>query len=287
MIPNDGHVMIGIDECNGVQGNCLKPQSVYGGGVWCLQPLLVVGEKEQQHPYPCIHNLNSQLFALSIVPCRRDDPDISNCIIKAFEDLRPRLATGELGEGYRSPPLEPLYLDNIDLSRGRQFETVFSDIVVKGGSNFTINELSANATNLSFDLVLTLPRLDFTGKYFIKLNILLLDIQGRGNMRGYCENAKALVKIRGVRVPMSDGLEYVRFTRLPLKINVDVFKLHLDNLFNGDPILGAVGNTIINDNQDLYLSDVLPSLERDLSKKFLDIINIMMANITFDEMFPL
>lgn len=44
----------------------------------------------------------------------------------------------------------------------------------------------SNASNLSFDLLLTLPRLDFTGKYFMKLNILLLDIQGRGNMRGYC-----------------------------------------------------------------------------------------------------
>ncbi|XP_073848316.1 protein takeout-like [Musca autumnalis] len=223
----------------------------------------------------------------SIVPCHRDDPDINNCIIKAVEDLRPRLATGELGEGYRSPPLEPLYLDNIELSRGRQFEAVFSDMVVKGGSNFIINKLSANATNLSFDLVLTLPRLDFTGKYFMKLNILLLNIQGRGNMRGYCENAKALVKIRGVRVPMPDGLEYVRFTRMPLKINIDVFKLHLDNLFNGDRILGDVGNTIINDNQDLYLSEIIPGLERGLSKKFLDIANMMMANTTFDEMFPL
>lgn len=86
---------------------------------------------------------------------------------------------------------------------------------------------------------------------------------------------------------MADGLEYVRFTRLPLKINIDVFKLHLDNLFNGDRILGDVGNTIINDNQDLYLQEIIPGLERGLSKKFLDIANMLMANTTFDEMFPL
>ncbi|XP_075167195.1 juvenile hormone binding protein 10 [Haematobia irritans] len=223
----------------------------------------------------------------SIVPCHRDNPELEKCIIEAVENIRPLLATGDLGEGYQSPPLEPLYLDNIELGRGRQFEAVFSEMVVKGGSNFIINKLSANASNLSFDLVLTLPRLDFTGKYFMKFNVLLLNIQGRGNMRGYCENAKALVKIRGNRVPMSDGLEYVRFTRLPLKINIDVFKLHLDNLFNGDRVLGEVGNTIINDNQDLYLHEIIPGLERGLSKKFLDIANMMMANTTFDEMFPL
>lgn len=80
--------------------------------------------------------------APSIIPCHRDNPDLDNCIIKAVENVRPLLATGDLGEGYRSPPLEPLYLDNIELGRGRQFEAVFSDMIVKGGSNFIINKLS-------------------------------------------------------------------------------------------------------------------------------------------------
>lgn len=95
-----------------------------------------------------------------------------------------------------------------------------------------------------------------------------------------------MVKIRGVRVPQ-DGVEYVRFTKLPLKINIDVFKMHLDNLFNGDRVLGEVGNTIINENRDLYLNEIIPGLEKGLSKKFLDIANMLMEDTTFDEMFPL
>ncbi|KAI8116887.1 hypothetical protein FF38_06696 [Lucilia cuprina] len=222
----------------------------------------------------------------SIVPCHRDDPDLDNCIIKAVDNIRPLLAHGDLGDGYHSPPLEPLYLDNIELGRGGQFHAVFSDMVVRGGSNFIINKLTANASNLAFDVTLTLPRIDFTAKYLMKLNILLLDLQGRGNVKGYAENAKALVKIRGVRVPQ-DGVEYVRFTKLPLKINIDVFKMHLDNLFNGDRVLGEVGNTIINDNRDLYLNEIIPGLEKGLSKKFLDIANMLMENTTYDEMFPM
>ncbi|TMW50079.1 hypothetical protein DOY81_004847 [Sarcophaga bullata] len=222
----------------------------------------------------------------SIVPCHRDDPELENCIITAVENLRPLLAHGDLGDGYHSPPLEPLYLDNIELGRGGQFHAVFSDMVVKGGSNFIINKLAANASNLAFDVVLTLPRIDFTAKYLMKLNILLLNLQGSGNVKGYAENAKALVKIRGVRVP-ENGVEYVRFNRLPIKINIDVFKMHLDNLFNGDRVLGEVGNNIINENRDLYLNEIIPGLEKGLSKKFLDIANMLMANTTFDEMFPL
>ena len=59
-----------------------------------------------------------------------------------MENLRPLLAHGDLGDGYHSPPLEPLYLDNIELGRGGQFHAVFSDMVVKGGSNFIINKLA-------------------------------------------------------------------------------------------------------------------------------------------------
>lgn len=94
------------------------------------------------------------------------------------------------------------------------------------------------------------------------------------------------MKIRGLRLPQ-DGVEYVRFNKLPLKINIDIFKMHLDNLFNGDRVLGEVGNNIINENRDLYLNEIIPGLEKGLSKKFLDIANMLMANTTFDEMFPL
>lgn len=46
----------------------------------------------------------------------------------------------------------------------------------------------ADVKNLSFDFKLQLPQLNFTGKYALKIKILLLDISGKGNVRGIlCE----------------------------------------------------------------------------------------------------
>lgn len=42
----------------------------------------------------------------------------------------------------------------------------------------------ADVNNLSFDFKLNLPQLNFTGKYALKIKILLLDISGKGNVRG-------------------------------------------------------------------------------------------------------
>lgn len=64
------------------------------------------------------------------------------------------------------------------------------------------------------------------------------------------------------------------------------FKLNLANLFRGDRFLGDVGNSLINNNQELYLKDIAPSLEHGLSKHFLDVADKILASATFDEMFP-
>ncbi|KAH8254158.1 hypothetical protein KR032_008744 [Drosophila birchii] len=221
----------------------------------------------------------------TIKPCARDDPQLERCIVKAVYNLRPLLIHGNLGDGYTTPPLEPLALDNIELGRSSQFQAVFTDLEATGGSNFIIDRLIAKPLDISYDLWITLPRIDFRGRYSMHLNLLLLDIKGRGNMQGYCENAKASVKMRGTRY-LRNGQDYVKFTKMTMRIEFKDFKLNLENLFNGDRILGDVGNALINNNQDLYLNEIVPGLEHGLSKKFLDVANEILATATFDEMFP-
>ncbi|KAH8309217.1 hypothetical protein KR059_007105 [Drosophila kikkawai] len=221
----------------------------------------------------------------TIKPCARDDPQLERCIINAVYNLRPLLVHGNLGDGYTTPPLEPLALDNIELGRSSQFQALFTDLEATGGSNFIIDRLIAKPLDISYDLWITLPRIDFRGRYSMHLNLLLLDIKGRGNMQGYCENAKASVKMRGTRY-LRNGQDYVKFTKMTMRIEFKDFKLNLENLFNGDRILGDVGNALINNNQDLYLNEIVPGLEHGLSKKFLDVANEILATATFDEMFP-
>lgn len=60
----------------------------------------------------------------------------------------------------------------------------------------------------------------------------------------------------------------------------------MDNLFNGDPVLGQVGNSFINENSKLFLTEITPGLEKSLSKTFTDIANTILKTTTYDEMFP-
>lgn len=55
--------------------------------------------------------------------------------------MRPALALGDLGEGFKTPPLEPLHIDNIDMRRGNEFNAVFSNLYVSGPSKFIVDKL--------------------------------------------------------------------------------------------------------------------------------------------------
>lgn len=53
-------------------------------------------------------------FKISTAPkiptCRRNDANISHCIARAIEFLKPSLETGDFGGGYLVPKLEPMFI---------------------------------------------------------------------------------------------------------------------------------------------------------------------------------
>lgn len=102
-----------------------------------------------------------------------------------------------------------------------------------------------------------------TNNYFITV----LDIQGKGDMEGSFQNSRARVKMRANKY-VKDGETYLKFERFHLKIQIGKNKLLLKNLFNGDPNLGAIGNQFINENSELFLSEILPGLEKNLAEIF-------------------
>lgn len=73
--------------------------------------------------------------------CSRTVPDPSKCITEAVEKLRPNLARGDLGEGFKIPKLEPLYLTGLRFYRGPDVNCLFDDVSVRGASQFIIEKM--------------------------------------------------------------------------------------------------------------------------------------------------
>lgn len=100
------------------------------------------------------------------------------------------------------------------------------------------------------------------------------------------DNTRANVRILGKRIPGPNGVDYVKFGNLNIKVSVGGAKFRLENLFNGDRTLGEIGNTVINENAQLFIEELIPGFEKSLSKTFLEIANDILTDVTYDEMFP-
>uniref|UniRef100_U5EUS5 Putative hemolymph juvenile hormone binding protein n=1 Tax=Corethrella appendiculata TaxID=1370023 RepID=U5EUS5_9DIPT len=217
--------------------------------------------------------------------CSRNDPNIDACIKNSLESLRQNLASGNFGENFNVPKIEPLYFESIKMQRGQEFQAAFSRLNIFGCSGFELEKLHADPKNLTFDIQVLLPKLNFTGKYSLKMKILLLNLAGKGDIKGQLTKSRANLRVRGYTETI-DGEDFVRFHRMSIKLKIDDGKFQLSNLFNGDPVLGQVGNQVINDNARLFIDELTPGLEKNLSKIFSEIINNILKDSTHNDMFP-
>ncbi|KAG7304258.1 hypothetical protein JYU34_011199 [Plutella xylostella] len=218
--------------------------------------------------------------------CNRNDPHLNKCIINSVEELRPKISKGipELDV----PGIEPLSLGQIALARGPQgakLTAVVNDVKVRGPSNFVIEELRSDLTKNRFDFKLLLPKLEFSGKYKMDIQVLLLRLQGRGNITGQFKDYACNVTMRGHRETRGDE-EYLTFDPFKVKLRVGQSNIYLTNLFDGDPVLGPATNRVISENSNVFLEEIRPVLERSLGEIFTEMANKITSKFTYKELFP-
>lgn len=79
------------------------------------------------------------------------------------------------------------------------------------------------------------------------------------------DNLKLKLSLSGSKY-MKDGQEYVKADKADAAVKIVKMTMNFQNLFNGDKVLGDLGNSLINQNIDLFLRDIVPSLQRSLGK---------------------
>ncbi|XP_034934943.1 protein takeout [Chelonus insularis] len=219
--------------------------------------------------------------------CKRNDPDIDNCIKSSVEHLRPYLVKGV--PEYNLPSLEPLLLKEIVIAEGQGgIRIAGKNINAFGASDFTVASMKADMTNLIYKLDIVLPHLYVDGEYDVDGRILLLPVTGSGRMTGNFTDCTGAVKFTGEIYKNDAGVEYLRVKDdFNLKITVHKGSLKLDNLFGGQKAIGEVINSAINSNFDAILRELKPLIEKALADVFLEVGNSIVSIFTYEQLFPL
>lgn len=214
--------------------------------------------------------------------CKRDNEDISACIIKSVEILAEKLLDGipELGV----PPIEPLTLDDLQISKGLKLNV--TDIVINGAGKFKIKELKAEVNKNRFAVLLHIPVLDLVGKHSIDMELLTIPLKGSGPFTAKFTEFTIGVKMKG-RVVDDNGVNRLKFDPFDVQVAIAGIKqLNLEGLFEDNPTLKMAGKAVIDDNMDVLLDELRPEIEHSMSTTLTRLANQITSHFTYEELFP-
>lgn len=121
--------------------------------------------------------------ASSFKICPRNSPNLAKCVKESIELLRPRLKTGDLGDGVKIDGLEPLKIDDIVINRGEGFYVNLNNLKALGAMNFKIEKLRVNVNDFKIDALVEIPKIEAYGKYKLQMLLGILNLKGEGNMK--------------------------------------------------------------------------------------------------------
>ncbi|XP_034239346.1 circadian clock-controlled protein-like [Thrips palmi] len=220
--------------------------------------------------------------------CKRNNPNLNDCIRDSIENLRPQLKAGipELDV----PAMEPLHLREINVtpvqnSRLPRFKALGHNVDARGVSDFKIHKIETDLATNTFRASIEIPAIRFTGEYEVNVNVLALPIKTRGPMTGNTTDVYGEATMVG-RIEERNGQRFIKFDKLDLDVALSNYQIYLGNLFGNDPVLSESVNQAINANNKDFVKVIKPIIEATASKMLLEVANRITENFTYDQLFP-
>jgi len=214
--------------------------------------------------------------------CKRSDPKMNDCLTELFTVMFPELAKG-IPE-INVDPFEPLKLDKVSVTKGAGAVILtgsFYNLTVVGPSNSFPTYTDLNIKENTWNFGVNLRQLDIKAKYNLKGHVLILPIIGNGNCELSLGGVDTKVKTN-VSFTMKEGREIMQVTSMKLGFTLNKIKVKMDNLFNGNKVLGLTVNTFLNQNGLEIVKELEEPLSENLAQIFTDIINNIFVKLPTD-----
>ncbi|KAK3912543.1 Protein takeout [Frankliniella fusca] len=215
--------------------------------------------------------------------CARNDPALEDCIVKAVDDLRPRLMQGipELDV----PAIDGFKIDEVVVGPGSSYRIVGRNIVVKGLEDFRVFRLKADLDRNTFYVGVEIPAVRYTGQYTMNIPTPVMRVNGAGNVRGNATNIRANAVLEA-KVVKREGKSYYNFKTIDLDVKIGDYKVRLDGLFRDNKILEDLVLNMINERSKEFAWMAEPMAERAAAQKVLMWANTIAKNLPIEDMFP-
>ncbi|XP_049942146.1 protein takeout-like [Schistocerca serialis cubense] len=218
--------------------------------------------------------------------CKRDSPDVNDCLKKALAVVVKLVAAGIPSLGV--VPVDPLDVPLIEISDGTKninLRITFRNVRVTGLSQVSAISSSLDLANNKLELSGVEPHLVFEADYEMSGKFLVVPVEGSGRCRFIFTNLTAELKLISER-QMKGNQEYWDLKQLLLNIpRLERFEVNFENLFNGDQTLGPGFNRLLNENWIEFWGALRPTFEESFGLIFKSLAANVFGKVPLDEVF--
>ncbi|EDV92574.1 protein takeout [Drosophila grimshawi] len=218
--------------------------------------------------------------------CQRDAPDLNKCARESFESLEPHLMDG-IPELY-IPPMEPLLVPEIRMDQDSgaiYLHSVYRNVKISGMSKHRLINLTIEPSKHKISFSLTFPKLMLDSEYSIKGKIMMMPLLGDGHCHMDLTNLTMDTELNGQEY-IKNGATYLKITDIKVIYKLSNVHMELDNLFNGDKVLGQRMNDFLNENWKSLSDEVRPLITKALVDILRSSIDKLFATFPYDELLP-
>lgn len=216
--------------------------------------------------------------------CRINDHE---CMIESANEVIKKNRFEDFG----MPPIDPLLIQKMDIEQGGnnsvQISLKFRKVSLFGLSDARVYKISgfqADPERNKLEIKLKTPLGVIEGPYSINGKVLVLPIQGKGNIKLELQNLDVTLKFLTKKVERN-GKKFMEVERSKFSYDVTGAKVHFTNLFNGDKVLGNNMNAFLNENWRISLDELRKPIGTSFSEVFKNLLNKVFEGSPYDEFF--
>ncbi|XP_030752089.1 protein takeout-like [Sitophilus oryzae] len=209
----------------------------------------------------CVQSINAEIPSYLKV-CHKG-PEFSACAVKSGNDALPHLLKGE--KKMKIPNMLPMRFPEVDVDAGPTLKIKLFDLDVFGLDTVVLKNVKIDFDKLHVTLFMNAKRAALIGKYEVDGQILVLPIQGNGNLNITIENSDFQYDFNYKLVKKND-VDYAQV--LPedtLEFQIPMAYIQLDNLFNGNKQLGDHVNKFLNENHQDAIKEMSGAIKVTIS----------------------
>ncbi|XP_067014031.2 protein takeout [Anabrus simplex] len=224
-----------------------------------------------------------------IKACHRSDPNFKACALKSARETLPNVFDGV--PKYRVPKLDPLIIDRLQVDEGHGpvgLAFTATNCTIYGIRNVRLDNVDIDLPKRHVFYDFYIPRVEIMCKYNASGRILLLPIRGEGPTNLTLTDLYMTYNYDFYTKKKADNKDYFYLNEDTTKLTYNTSRLYirLENLFNGDKLLGESTNKALDENWDEVLKSVGPIVAETVAEVIRTILGNIFELVSYDEAFP-